>query len=145
MSRSARRAALLARYKAGSLARVDRIAEPFARPRPFAEDDLAMIRAELHTLKGESRMLGLVSLAALAHELEDAVDALGEGHKRAAHAHDAAGTEHGDLDHVERVAFVDELRVRDGDLHERRQAEGASEPREGGSRPRRGPPARACQ
>nr|WP_255216212.1 response regulator [Pseudenhygromyxa sp. WMMC2535] len=67
----------MARYKAGSLARLTRIHELLGRPRPFDGDDQATVRGELHTLKGESRMLGLVSLAALAHAVEDAVDGLG--------------------------------------------------------------------
>jgi HPt (histidine-containing phosphotransfer) domain-containing protein len=68
---SSEREALLERFRAGLLSRIERVeallgdvdvARPAAAPREAL--------GELHTLKGEGRMLGLTALAELTHELE---------------------------------------------------------------------------
>jgi two-component system, chemotaxis family, sensor kinase CheA len=65
------REALLARFRAGLTQRVrvtQRLVEDFQTTRD--PDTLRQGLGELHTLKGESRMLGLAELAELAHGLE---------------------------------------------------------------------------
>jgi two-component system, chemotaxis family, sensor kinase CheA len=65
------REALLARFRAGLLERVkttQRLAEAFRDTDSL--ESLRQALGELHTLKGESRMLGLVELSELAHALE---------------------------------------------------------------------------
>ncbi|MFV8754018.1 hybrid sensor histidine kinase/response regulator [Nannocystaceae bacterium ST9] len=72
MTREGRREALLVRFRAAALERLGgmlgmlEILERLAGP-----PDLEALRADLHTLKGETRMLGLRSLASLAHAIED--------------------------------------------------------------------------
>jgi two-component system, chemotaxis family, sensor kinase CheA len=69
---SADREAMLERFRAGLLARVERIEKLLesAESGP-AGDARKEALGELHTLKGEGRMLGLTQLADLAHALED--------------------------------------------------------------------------
>ena len=65
------REALLARFRAGLLERVratQRLVDAFQQTKH--EEDLRQALGELHTLKGESRMLGLGDLSELAHALE---------------------------------------------------------------------------
>jgi two-component system, chemotaxis family, sensor kinase CheA len=65
------REALLARFRAGLIERVcttQRLVEAFQTTRD--PESLRHALGELHTLKGESRMLGLADLAELAHALE---------------------------------------------------------------------------
>ena len=62
-----RRDALLARFRTGSLARITDIGAKLGAEGedvPSAET-VQDLRAPLHTLKGEARMLGLTSLSAL--------------------------------------------------------------------------------
>lgn len=47
-----------------------------AAPRAERQEMLDRVRRELHTLKGNSGMMGLADLQKLAHEMEDAVDGL---------------------------------------------------------------------
>jgi chemotaxis protein histidine kinase CheA len=70
MSRSERRDALLARFRAGSLTRIADVLARLETPAPLSAALLSELHAPLHTLKGEARMLGLASLAALVHEVE---------------------------------------------------------------------------
>lgn len=73
MTREGRREALLARFRAAALERIAGMLRELGElPVPTAE--LASIRANLHTLKGETRMLGLSSLASLIHAIEDWLD-----------------------------------------------------------------------
>ncbi|HEV8548291.1 MAG TPA: ATP-binding protein, partial [Polyangiaceae bacterium] len=69
---SADRDALLSRFRAGLLARIERIDGLLEQDDGHAESDPLRKEAlgELHTLKGEGRMLGLSALADLAHALE---------------------------------------------------------------------------
>ena len=65
------REALLARFRAGLVERVrttQKLVDAFQTTSD--PDDLRQALGELHTLKGESRMLGLAELAELAHALE---------------------------------------------------------------------------
>ncbi len=65
------REALLARFRAGLLERVkttQRLVEAFQASK--SPESLREALGELHTLKGESRMLGLLDLSELAHALE---------------------------------------------------------------------------
>lgn len=65
------REALLARFRAGLLERVrttQRLVDAFQSSSD--PEDLRLALGELHTLKGESRMLGLSALSELAHALE---------------------------------------------------------------------------
>lgn len=71
MSRKSRRDALLARFRAGSLTRIADARAKLLAEAPLSAELLSELRAPLHTLKGEARMLGLTSLAALVHQLED--------------------------------------------------------------------------
>jgi chemotaxis protein histidine kinase CheA/ActR/RegA family two-component response regulator len=66
------REALLERFRAGLLARIERIDELVDALEPATVDGPEQKEAlgELHTLKGEGRMLGLTALADLAHALE---------------------------------------------------------------------------
>jgi two-component system chemotaxis sensor kinase CheA len=70
MSRSERREALLARFRTGSLTRIAEVLDMLEAPAPLSAALLSELHAPLHTLKGEARMLGLASLAALVHEVE---------------------------------------------------------------------------
>lgn len=70
---SARRPALLARFRETLRARLQRLAGSFDSNRAWSDEALDEALAELHTLKGEARMLGLLKLASLAHELESSV------------------------------------------------------------------------
>lgn len=70
MSRSDRREALLARFRTGSLTRIADVLDKLETPAPLSAELLSDLHAPLHTLKGEARMLGLASLAALVHEVE---------------------------------------------------------------------------
>lgn len=65
---TSRREALLERFRANARERL-----AGARERCQASEALALelLRADLHTLKGETRMLGLVSLSRLVHAIED--------------------------------------------------------------------------
>ena len=69
---SSDRDALLERFRAGLLARIERIDELLEADDRVVPDAAAQKEAlgELHTLKGEARMLGLGSLAEVAHALE---------------------------------------------------------------------------
>jgi len=69
---SSEREALLERFRAGLLARIERIEAQLELLEADASDGSAQKEAlgELHTLKGEARMLGLSMLADLAHALE---------------------------------------------------------------------------
>ncbi|PRQ04115.1 Gliding motility regulatory protein [Enhygromyxa salina] len=71
MGRAGRREALLARFRSGSLTRITEVSAKLESPAPLSPELLSELRAPLHTLKGEARMLGLTSLAALVHHLED--------------------------------------------------------------------------
>jgi two-component system, chemotaxis family, sensor kinase CheA len=65
------REALLARFRAGLLERVkttQRLVDAFQNTK--SPESLRQALGELHTLKGESRMLGLADLSELAHALE---------------------------------------------------------------------------
>ena len=65
------REALLARFRAGLLERVrttQRLVDAFQSTSD--PENLCQALGELHTLKGESRMLGLSALSELAHALE---------------------------------------------------------------------------
>lgn len=53
-----RREALLARFRAGSLTRITDVVGKLDAPAPLSEQLLSELRAPLHTLKGEARMLG---------------------------------------------------------------------------------------
>lgn len=65
------RDALLERFRAGLIARIERIDELVdVAPGASGARELKDALGELHTLKGEARMLGLSSLAELAHVLE---------------------------------------------------------------------------
>ncbi len=66
------REALLDRFRAGLVARIERIDELLEAVPPGATDGKEHKDAlgELHTLKGEGRMLGLTALADLTHALE---------------------------------------------------------------------------
>lgn len=70
MNREGRREALLARFRVAAL---ERIAGMLGRltGAVLAPADLDALRRDLHTLKGEVRMLGLGSLAGLVHAIED--------------------------------------------------------------------------
>ena len=77
---SSDRDALLERFRAGLLARIERIdglleGEDAAAPTGSTQKEAL---GELHTLKGEARMLGLGALAELAHALETFLGAGGE-------------------------------------------------------------------
>jgi chemotaxis protein histidine kinase CheA/CheY-like chemotaxis protein len=68
---SSDRAALLERFRAGLLARVERIESLLEQVEAGAANgERKAALGELHTLKGEGRMLGLRGLAELAHALE---------------------------------------------------------------------------
>jgi two-component system, chemotaxis family, sensor kinase CheA len=68
------REALLGRFRAGLLARLNALRELLASLDAHAPDPaiLSSFLGELHTLKGEARMLGLDSISSVAHQLEDA-------------------------------------------------------------------------
>jgi two-component system chemotaxis sensor kinase CheA len=70
MSRTDRREALLARFRSGSLTRIADVLAKLETSAPLTAEQLSELHAPLHTLKGEARMLGLGSLAALVHEVE---------------------------------------------------------------------------
>lgn len=65
---SSRRETLLERFRAGARERLAGVRE---RVRTSGSLALEQLRADLHTLKGETRMLGLVSLSRLVHAIED--------------------------------------------------------------------------
>ena len=69
---SADREALLERFRAGLLARIERIDSLLEQTGENGSVDALRKEAlgELHTLKGEGRMLGLGSLSDVAHSLE---------------------------------------------------------------------------
>lgn len=71
MSRVDRREALLARFSDGSLTRVGEVIAKLEGVDSLSGELVSELRVPLHTLKGEARMLGLASLAALVHALED--------------------------------------------------------------------------
>jgi two-component system, chemotaxis family, sensor kinase CheA len=68
------REALLGRFRAGLVARLKALRELLTELDPRAPDPttLRSFLGELHTLKGEARMLGLDSVSSVAHQLEDA-------------------------------------------------------------------------
>jgi chemotaxis protein histidine kinase CheA len=70
MSRTDRREALLARFRSGSLTRIADVLAKLEMSAPLTAEQLSELHVPLHTLKGEARMLGLGSLAALVHEVE---------------------------------------------------------------------------
>ena len=72
MSRPNRREALLDRFRVAALERVAGMVEMLGAR--GVEVELARVRADLHTLKGETRMLGLSSLASSFHAIEDWLD-----------------------------------------------------------------------
>ncbi|KIG14213.1 Signal transduction histidine kinase CheA [Enhygromyxa salina] len=83
MSRAERREALLARFRTGSLARIVEILATLEAADALEPSVVAPLRAPLHTLKGEARMLGLASLAGLVHALEDQLAVDDGGHSLA--------------------------------------------------------------
>jgi len=82
----ARRQALIARFKAGSLDRIARVRATLVElaGAGHAKTALAEVLRELHTLKGESRMLGFSELADLVHALEERIGAAGFSDRAAA-------------------------------------------------------------
>jgi chemotaxis protein histidine kinase CheA len=66
--------ALLGRFRAGLVARLNALRELLAELDSHAPDPttLRSFLGELHTLKGEARMLGLEAISNVAHQLEDA-------------------------------------------------------------------------
>lgn len=74
---------LLAEYFLEARERIDRLEAVLLdlpeRPEPERRELLDDARRELHTLKGNAGMMGLKETQALAHTLEDAVDALDPG------------------------------------------------------------------
>ena len=68
---SSRREALIARYRVISLERVRSIRARLDAASEGNAESLADIRRELHTLKGDSHLLGLVRIGELAHACEE--------------------------------------------------------------------------
>jgi len=68
---SQRREALIARYRALSLERVRAIRSRLDDIAAGNTDALAEVRRELHTLKGDSHLLGLVQIGRVAHACEE--------------------------------------------------------------------------
>ncbi|HEX3763203.1 MAG TPA: Hpt domain-containing protein, partial [Kofleriaceae bacterium] len=68
---SQRREALLARYRAISLERLKSIRSKLAGVADGNPDALGDVRRELHTLKGDSHLLGLVQIGKVAHACEE--------------------------------------------------------------------------
>jgi two-component system chemotaxis sensor kinase CheA len=68
---SQRREALIARYRAISLDRIRKIRTGLGAISQGSADALAEDRRELHTLKGDSHLLGLVHIGKVAHACED--------------------------------------------------------------------------
>ncbi len=70
------REGLLSRFRANLLNRVKNVGALFEvlEFMPNEPDALRQVRGELHTFKGEARMLGLVVMADIAHALEDALE-----------------------------------------------------------------------
>ncbi len=65
------RAALRERYRGTLASRTQRVVELVPACRRGAEEELRELMGELHTLKGEARMLGYAPLARVCHVLED--------------------------------------------------------------------------
>ncbi|HEY0190317.1 MAG TPA: response regulator [Kofleriaceae bacterium] len=68
---SSRREALIARYRVLSLDRIRAIRNKLPDVAAGNAEALAEIRRELHTLKGDSHLLGLVSIGKVAHACEE--------------------------------------------------------------------------
>ena len=68
---SQRRDALIARYRAISLERIRTIRARLASVADGNPEALAEIRRELHTLKGDSHLLGMVQIGKVAHACEE--------------------------------------------------------------------------
>ncbi|HET9625430.1 MAG TPA: Hpt domain-containing protein, partial [Kofleriaceae bacterium] len=68
---SSRREALIARYRVLSLDRIRSIRAKLADVAAGNAEVLAEVRRELHTLKGDSHLLGLVQIGRVAHACED--------------------------------------------------------------------------
>jgi len=68
---SQRREALLARYRAISLDRLKSIRAKLTAVAEANPDALGEVRRELHTLKGDSHLLGLVQIGKVAHACEE--------------------------------------------------------------------------
>ncbi|HEX8110662.1 MAG TPA: Hpt domain-containing protein, partial [Kofleriaceae bacterium] len=68
---SQRREALLARYRAISLDRLKSIRAKLTAVADGNTDALGEVRRELHTLKGDSHLLGLVQIGKVAHACEE--------------------------------------------------------------------------
>ncbi|HEY0195102.1 MAG TPA: response regulator [Kofleriaceae bacterium] len=68
---SSRREALIARYRVLSVDRIRAIRSKLPDIAAGNAEALAEIRRELHTLKGDSHLLGLVSIGKVAHACED--------------------------------------------------------------------------
>ena len=68
---SQRRDALIARYRAISLERLRSIRERLDAAAEGNAEALAEVRRELHTLKGDSHLLGLVQIGKVAHACEE--------------------------------------------------------------------------
>ena len=60
---SERRAALVERFRGSALRRIERARTVLGARESVAESELAEVLGELHTVKGESRMLGLRPVA----------------------------------------------------------------------------------
>lgn len=78
-----KRAALLERFRARSRERIAALRLAVRGAAPRDESAWTALMGDLHTLKGESRMLGLISMASLAHAVEE----------RLAASEDAAGVD----------------------------------------------------
>lgn len=79
---SARRAALLERFRSRSRERVGALVSALASAEAPAPDAWHEHLGAVHTIKGESRMLGLVALADAVHAVEDALVAHRDGDVR---------------------------------------------------------------
>ncbi|HEY3352288.1 MAG TPA: Hpt domain-containing protein, partial [Polyangia bacterium] len=72
---SDRRAALVARFRAGAADRLRRVRHALgeAEAGRAGPEQLKEVARELHTVKGEARMLGMAALSELLHAVESAV------------------------------------------------------------------------
>jgi chemotaxis protein histidine kinase CheA len=68
---SQRREALIARYRAISLERLRSIRSRLTAIAEGNAEALADVRRELHTLKGDSHLLGMVQIGKVAHACEE--------------------------------------------------------------------------
>jgi chemotaxis protein histidine kinase CheA len=81
MAHDAKRDALIGRFRAGALVRVRQTALLLAECEQgqATREHVETVGRELHTLKGEARMLGFVALSELVHRAEDHAHAGGPG------------------------------------------------------------------